>query len=164
MTRTYEGMFLLDNQAVREDWKAAKRLVTDTIAKHGGAVLTARRFDERKLAYPIQGKRRGTYLLVWFEQEGTAASHALRREFDLSERVLRYLILKSEGIPAGERELSEAENASDFVIPAPPPDDSIDDVEDVPLGGSGEESSEEASEGSSRGASDEGEQQSEDEQ
>ncbi|MFT5478028.1 MAG: hypothetical protein ACI8Y8_003390, partial [Planctomycetota bacterium] len=36
LATVYEGMFLLDNQVVREDWKAAKALVTATIEKHGG--------------------------------------------------------------------------------------------------------------------------------
>ena len=36
-------MFLLDNQAVRDDWQKAKALVTGTLEKHGGIVIAARR-------------------------------------------------------------------------------------------------------------------------
>jgi small subunit ribosomal protein S6 len=115
-------MFLLDNQAVREDWKSAKALVTDALSKHGAAVRTARRWDERKLAYPIARRQRGTYLLSWFDADPAALTD-LRRDLDLSERVLRYLILSSDGLPEGEMDLSEAENAADFSVPAPPADD-----------------------------------------
>ena len=122
LNKSYEGMFLLDNQAVREDWKVAKGLVTETLEKHGARIQTARRWDERRLAYPVERRLRGTYLLTWFEAEPGALT-GVRRDLDLSERVLRYLILNSEGIPEGEQELSDAENASDFSVPAPPPDD-----------------------------------------
>jgi small subunit ribosomal protein S6 len=129
-------MFLLDNQVVREDWRAAKKVVTDALAKHGATVVTARRWDERKLAYPIRGKRRGTYFIVWYVSVG-AQMPALRREFDLSEKVLRYMILSSEGVPEGERELAEAENAADYTVPAPPPDDAVEEeVEATPAEGS----------------------------
>lgn len=124
MTAVYESMFLLDNAVVREDWKKAKAVVTDALEKHGATVKTARRFDERKLAYKIKNKNRGTYLMCYFEM-GNEHIAAMRREFDLNERVLRYLILSTEAVPATEVELSSAENAADFVVPAPPPDDLV---------------------------------------
>ena len=122
MTAVYESMFLLDNAVVREDWKKAKAVVTDTLEKHGAAVKSCRRWDERKLAYPIRSKNRGTFLMCYFEM-GNEHIAAMRREFELNERVLRYLILRAEEVPASELELSQAENAADFVVPAPPPDD-----------------------------------------
>ena len=122
MTRLYEGMFLLDNQVVREDWTKAKSLVTDTLKKHGANVLSARRWDERKLAYPIATRRRATFLLAYYEV-GIEHIGEMRRDFDLSEKVLRYLILSREAVPAGELELAALEQATDFSVPAPPPDD-----------------------------------------
>ena len=128
----YEGMFLLDNAVVREDWKKAKAVVSDAVAKHGGAVQTSRRFDERRLAYTIRGKNRATYLLAYFEIGGDGLP-ALRRELELSERVLRYLILRVEQIPGPELELSQAENAEGFVVPTPPQDDVIEPEAAAPV-------------------------------
>jgi small subunit ribosomal protein S6 len=122
MTQLYEGMFLLDNQAVRADWAAAKAVVTALISKHGGRVQTARRWDERRLSYSIRGRKRGTYLLAHFEQDA-AGSQTLRRDLDIEERILRYLILAVEALPAGELEASKAELESGFSVPPPPPDD-----------------------------------------
>lgn len=122
MTQIYEGMFLLSNDVVREDWKTAKSVVTGALEKHGGEVVTARRWDERRLAYPIRGRRRATYLLTYYRMPGEAFP-AMRRDFDLNERVLRYLMLSVDGVPEGELELAEAENAADFQVPPPPPDD-----------------------------------------
>lgn len=131
MTRTYEGMFLLDNQVVREDWKKAKAIVSETIEKHGGKILTLRRWDERKLAYPIRRRNRGTYFLTYFQLPGTAAP-TMRRELELNERVLRYLMLAVDEVPETEAELAAAENAADFVVPAPPPDDMVEPEPEVP--------------------------------
>lgn len=118
----YEGMFLLDNQAVRADWRKAKALVTDTLEKHGARVTTARRWDERKLAYEIKGRMRGTYLLSYYEV-GTEGIDGLRRDLELSEQVLRYLLLRVDEVPEGEQALHEAELDASFEIPLPPEDD-----------------------------------------
>jgi ribosomal protein S6 len=119
LTTTYEGMFLLDNQVVRADWRQAKAMVTDLLAKNGAKVLCARRWDERKLAYPIRGRTRGTYLLAYFEITGTSLN-GMRRDFELDERVLRYLMLKVDAIPAGEMEKAAEEGADGYVVPPPP--------------------------------------------
>jgi small subunit ribosomal protein S6 len=120
--RLYESMLLLDNQMVREDWGKAKGMVLDLLQKHGAQVKTARRWDERRLAYPIEGRQRATFLLAYIEI-GTEHLVALRRDFELNERILRYLLLEVEKLPEGELEKAQAENAADFVVPAPPADD-----------------------------------------
>lgn len=124
-TRLYETMVLLDNQVVREDWSKAKGVVTDLLAKHGAKLHTARRWDEKRLAYPIRGKRRATFLITYFEI-GNEHIHALRRDFELNERVLRYLMLRVEKLPEGEAEKAQLEQAADFAVPAPPADDAPD--------------------------------------
>jgi small subunit ribosomal protein S6 len=115
-------MFLLDNQVVREDWKRAKGLVTGLVEKSGGKVVTARRWDERRLAYPIQKKRRATYLLAHFDL-GREGSTTFVRDLELSEPILRHLILRVEAVPESEHELARAEEAADFSFPTPPGDD-----------------------------------------
>jgi len=122
--KLYEGMFLLDNQAVRENWSRAKAGVTDILAKYGAKVLTARHWDERKLAYPIKGRTRGTYLLCFFEC-GTAGVNQMRRDFEIDDRVLRYLLVNAAAVPAGELEKSQAEGAADFAAPTPPADERV---------------------------------------
>lgn len=155
--KLYEGMFLLDNNEVRNDWKAAKALVTGTLEKHGANVITARRWDERRLAYPIKKRNRATYLLCYFEAD-PSTSEILRRDFDLSEKILRYLILSAEAVPDEERELSQAELADDFSVPAPPEDDFLESEDE---GAASEEP--EASQGADETA-DETEDETEDEE
>lgn len=129
MERIYEGMFLIDNAAVREDWTRAKSVVTGILEKHGGTVLSARRWDERRLAYPIKGKNRATFLLTYYSIPAESIP-AMRRDFELNETVMRSLELVVDAIPDDEAELVEAEKAKDFKVPTPPDDDHIDFVEE----------------------------------
>jgi ribosomal protein S6 len=119
MSRIYEMMYLLDNDAVRVGWTEAKATVAGLMEKHGGKVLASRRWDERKLAYPIQRRSRGTYLLTHAEMPPEGVT-PLRRELDLADSVLRYLILSVDQVPPKELELTQAESEADFVVPAPP--------------------------------------------
>lgn len=98
MKRNYECMLLLDNREVRKGWQSLKDTVAAMFAKHGAETLSARRWDERRLAYPIQRHQRATYLLVYFASE-TPALQALRREIELNETVLRHVIRTCEEIP-----------------------------------------------------------------
>jgi small subunit ribosomal protein S6 len=129
-TKTYESMVLLDNALVREDWKKAKAAVTDTLQKHGATVSTCRRFDEKKLAYPVKGRNRGTFVICYFTLEKETMAD-IRRDWELNEKVLRSLILRVEEVPATEHELAAAEESADFVVPAPPPDDMVEEEEPV---------------------------------
>jgi small subunit ribosomal protein S6 len=129
-------MFLLDNQVVRADWGRAKSVITDTLQKHGAKVVSARRWDERKLAYPIQGRRRATYLLSYFEIGGQGVN-AMRRDLELDERVLRYLIVSAPALPEGELDKSQAELAEGFSVP-PPPDEEVSSREQAEFGQYGE--------------------------
>jgi len=125
MTRTYECMFLIDNDVVRTGWDKAKGAVNGLVEKHGGTVVTARRWAERRLAYPIRHKNRATYLLSYCELDPARIS-GLRRELDISETVLRYLVLSADGVPDEERAQASIEDGADFVVPEPPSDDVLD--------------------------------------
>jgi len=109
LTQIYEGMFLLDNQVVRTDWKKAKAIIAETLTKHGGTVHTLRRWEEKRLAYPINKTNRATYYLAHYELPIDEISATLR-EFDLSESVMRYLVLAVDEVPEEERKLAALED------------------------------------------------------
>jgi len=94
--RTYEGLFLLNSVEAKRDWEAAQRHVSDILKKHGAEVSTHYRWDERKLAYEIAQQKRGTYYLVYFKVKMSAVA-AIRRDCNLSEFVLRHMIVVWEG-------------------------------------------------------------------
>ena len=62
----YEGMFLFGAAAAQEQQNAIN-IVRGMIEKHGGQVLVLKRWDERKLAYEVEGQKRGTYFISYFK-------------------------------------------------------------------------------------------------
>ena len=124
MTQIYETMVLLDNDVVRTDWKKAKAVVTDTVAKYDGKLETCRRWDERRLSYPMNRKNRATFYIAYHEMPGDKIPGFLR-DLELNERVLRYLMLKVEDCPEEERKLAAEEDGDEYTVPEPPDDDLI---------------------------------------
>ena len=110
-------MCLLDNGEVRKGWEPLKDAVAGLFTKHEAKVLSNRRWDERRLAYPINGQLRATYLLLYFAAD-TQTLPAIRRELEFSESMLRYMITECEEIP-GDAYEPEAE----FDVNAIPEDD-----------------------------------------
>jgi small subunit ribosomal protein S6 len=89
----YEGMFILDPSKYSRDPAGATQQVTDIITQHGGTILAARLWDERKLAYPIKGHKKGVYWLTYFRMEGGNVT-ALERQCEITDDIIRKLVLR----------------------------------------------------------------------
>jgi small subunit ribosomal protein S6 len=96
MATTYEAMFLL-NPATVPDWADGEAEIRRLLDRAGAKILGIKRWDDRKLAYEIGGHKRGTYGLVFFEAEGDKIG-PLERDAQLSESILRVLVLRAEGM------------------------------------------------------------------
>jgi ribosomal protein S6 len=116
-TRTYECMCLLDNREVRKGWQPLKDAITALFTKHGAKILSSRRWEERRLAYPMNGQNRGTYLLVYLAVD-TQAVAAIRRDLQFHEALLRWLLVDCAEVPQGAYEPE-----ADFDVNAIPADD-----------------------------------------
>lgn len=92
-THVYEGMFLLDSNRWSNNPQAVSSEITAMLEKQGAEVLAARPWDERRLAYPIRGQRKGVYWLSYFRIDGARLGE-IERQCKLSDAVLRQLILK----------------------------------------------------------------------
>jgi small subunit ribosomal protein S6 len=92
---TYEGMFILDSNRYNRDPAAVSGQVNDIIKRNGGEILVSRLWEERRLAYPIDGHRKGSYWLAYFRMDSKHVSQ-VQRECQLSDPILRALILKVE--------------------------------------------------------------------
>ena len=90
---TYEGMFLLDSAKVAVSWDEAVKHVHEILTKHNSEIVASRQWDERRLAYPVEGHKKGTYLLTYFKADGLAMKEIVA-DCHLSDVVLRELILK----------------------------------------------------------------------
>jgi len=90
---TYEGMFLLDSTKAAAGWDETVKQVHDILTKHESEIVASRQWDERRLAYPIEGHKKGTYLLTYFKTDGSKL-HDIVSDCHLSDVILRELILK----------------------------------------------------------------------
>jgi small subunit ribosomal protein S6 len=90
---TYEGMFLLDSTKVAVSWDESVKHVHDILSKHQSEIVASRQWDERRLAYPVDGHKKGTYLLTYFKADGSQLKEIVA-DCHLSDVILRELILK----------------------------------------------------------------------
>jgi len=91
----YEGMFILDSTQFGRDPDGVSGQISQMIERAGGEMLVSRLWEDRRLAYPIKGQRRGTYWLTYFRLDSGRLSD-VHRQYQLNESVLRALILKIE--------------------------------------------------------------------
>jgi small subunit ribosomal protein S6 len=95
--KLYEAMFLVDSALAASDWQGVNDSVRSILEKVGAEIVSINKWDERKLAYNIGGKSRGTYLLAYFRVDGSRISE-IERSVQLSEDIMRVLILSVEGV------------------------------------------------------------------
>src|SRR5262245_30860338 len=115
-------MILLDNREAKKEGAALEQKVTGLLEKHGGKVLVARVWDERKLAYEIRGQKRATYFLAYFETTPDKITPLLH-DFYLTEAVLRVLTLVVDAVPPSAFEApppARGEEGEATIEPAPP--------------------------------------------
>ena len=114
-TKKYEAMFLVGS-SLTSDVDGAIKLCRSTIEKHGGNVLVAKKWDERKLAYEIGKQKRGLYIITYFEAPGSTVA-PLERDVKLSEDFTRVLVTSADHL-----ELSEMEAVEPQPIAPPAPE------------------------------------------
>src|ERR1700722_20449736 len=89
----YECMFLLDPTKVAGDVPAAAQQLHAVLERNQAEILASRPWDERRLAFPISGHKKGLYYLTYFKVESPKLID-IERDFSLNETVLRSLVLK----------------------------------------------------------------------
>ncbi len=88
----YECMFLLDTNKVAGDVPAAAEQIKQLLERNHAEILASRPWDERRLAYPIKGHKKGLYYLTYFKAEGKELKN-IEHDVQLAELVLRHLVL-----------------------------------------------------------------------
>ncbi|MBL8891639.1 MAG: 30S ribosomal protein S6 [Planctomycetaceae bacterium] len=89
----YELMLILDPNAYAKDPGGMANLVKNMIENHGGTVLANRLWNEQRLAYPINGHRKGVYWLAYFSMKGPELAK-IERECVITDSIIRHLAIK----------------------------------------------------------------------
>jgi small subunit ribosomal protein S6 len=86
-------MFILNPNAYAKNPSGAANTVEQLVASVGGKLLASRLWNEQKLAYPINGHRKGVYWLTYFEMESTEMPK-FNRQCQLTDIVMRHLAIR----------------------------------------------------------------------
>ncbi len=92
----YEAMFLFDptfGSAIENCESEVNRLME----RAEGEILFIGKWDERRLAYRINGRKRGVYMLVYFKAPPDKIA-GLQRDAQISEEILRLMVVRADGV------------------------------------------------------------------
>jgi ribosomal protein S6 len=99
-------MFIISDTIASADWDGTVNHVQDLLKNRGAEILDSQKWDERKFAYKLKGHKRGTYLLIYFNAPEDSIVH-MKRDLQLSDNVLRSLIVKTDKIREAKSEDTE---------------------------------------------------------
>lgn len=92
ITNSYETLFIIDAQLSEEAVKALVEKFTSLIASNG-TLGEISEWGKRRLAYPINDKNEGYYVLVNFEAEGAFPAE-LERIFGITDGIMRSIVIR----------------------------------------------------------------------
>ena len=91
--RIYEIVFIVDPEADDSEVMKLSEAVQKIITDQGGTITKTELMGRRQLAYEINHKREGAYVLL--EVEGSGAEIAeLERRMRVNDRILRYMTIR----------------------------------------------------------------------
>ena len=89
----YEVVYIIDPAVEEEERKALIAKFNDLIAGNGGSVDKVEEWGKRRLAYAIDYKTEGYYVLVNFQAEAELPRE-LERNLQISDSVIRYQVIR----------------------------------------------------------------------
>ena len=89
--KTYEMLYVVDAAVADEAKEAVEKKFEDVITSLKGNVVSVDKQGNKKLAYPINYKTEGYYVVLTFEAEGAVVKE-LDRVAGLTAEVLRRMI------------------------------------------------------------------------
>jgi small subunit ribosomal protein S6 len=120
--RRYELMLVLRPDAPDERAAAVIDRATRYVVAEGGSIVKVAPWGRRRLAYPIDRYREGSYHIVVFEAPAESVAE-LERSLQITEEVLRYLVTRTIKPVKARRDAAAGSETDD-----------IDADADIPLG------------------------------
>jgi small subunit ribosomal protein S6 len=128
--RRYELMLVLRPDVPDDRSQAVIDRTTRQIVTSGGQIVKVAPWGRRRLAYPIDRHREGSYHIVVFEGPATAVAE-LERGLLITEEVLRHLVTRIERpVRAARRDGATDDAAEDADLADLPPVAEDEDDED----------------------------------
>jgi small subunit ribosomal protein S6 len=130
--RRYELMLVLKPDAPDERASAVIDRTTRYVVAAGGQIVKVAPWGRRRLAYPIERYREGSYHIVVFEAPAEAIAE-MERSLQITEDVLRYLVTRAVKPVKARRDAAASGDDADLDLDAdiPPVEDEEEDDEAV---------------------------------
>lgn len=103
----YEGLFLMSQESTG-DLAGSLEVVQGILDRAEAETIVLRKWDERKLAYPIKGQKRGLFLLALFRVNGVQIAN-IERDCNLSDEVVRVMFTRADHMGEVEIEMQVKE-------------------------------------------------------
>ena len=88
----YELLYIIDNDLAEEAKEALIAKLNGVVTDNGGSVETVDKWGTKKLAYPINFKTEGYYVLVNFTAPAALPSE-LERVMRITDGVVRFMVI-----------------------------------------------------------------------
>src|SRR5205809_655038 len=116
--RRYELMLVIRPDVADDKSQALVDRTTRQVVSAGGQIVKVAPWGRRRLAYPIDRHREGSYQIILFEAPPEAIAE-LEHTLLITEEVLRHLITRVERpVKAGRRDGEQSESADDTDLPS----------------------------------------------
>lgn len=89
----YELLFIIDNSAADEAKEAIIAKMSQLVTDNGGSMEKVDKWGAKKLAYPINFKEDGYYVLMNFECEPALIAE-MERQLRINDQVMRHMVVK----------------------------------------------------------------------
>ncbi len=93
--RNYEGVFIINPDLSSDASKGVVTQVQELVSKNGGRVDGLQEWGKRRLAYKINKKYEGNYVLMNFQMD-THQTKKLEQALRLNDHVIRYLLVNKD--------------------------------------------------------------------
>jgi small subunit ribosomal protein S6 len=110
--RRYELMLIIRPDAPDEKAAAVIDRTTRYVVAAGGQIVKVAPWGRRRLAYPIDRHREGSYHIVVFESPAEAILE-LERSLQITEEVIRFLVTRSEKPVKARRDAAAADGSEE---------------------------------------------------
>ena len=95
--RNYEGVFIINPDLNADASKGVVTQVQELVAKNGGRVEGLQEWGKRRLAYKINKKQEGHYVILNFQLDSKHAKK-LEQGLRLNDNLLRYLLVNKDDL------------------------------------------------------------------
>ena len=90
--RRYETTYIIDGSLEQDKIEAITQRVNEIITNSGGNIVEENTWGKKRLAYEIQKRQYGYYIILNFDAEGSVIEE-MEKFFRLNQFILRYLTI-----------------------------------------------------------------------